>query len=422
MPFRPGRSCIPANFDESKMKSRLVYLALFSTIFADAAGIGIVYPTLTPLLLGDASPLFDSSQGPAFRSAVYGLMLAIYPLMMCLGSPWLGALSDRKGRKPVLLLCLLGNAGGMALTAFGVWQGSLVLICCGRALAGITAASLPVAQAAIIDLSTADSKAANLALVTAANGIGFVAGPLLGGIMHQQGAALWLPYLWAALLPLASAVLVLLCYADTRTLSDDNANPWRNLWHMLCRPELRQPLLLLAIFLLGYYMYFNYMAAFALLHYRFDAWQEAQLLAYYSTCFAVAMLFIVPWATRRFALERILLLSLSIQPPLVAAAALGNAPAVLWLLTGPLAIAVATTYVCLLSIASNRTLTERQGQLMGLISAINALAWGVAPLITAALQPLSTLLPIVVAALVLLAGVACMLVARQRQLLPGTAK
>ncbi|MBJ7311129.1 MFS transporter [Rugamonas sp. CCM 8940] len=405
------------------MKSKLVYLALFSTIFADAAGIGIVYPTLTPLLLGDASPVFDSSSGPAFRFAVYGLLLAIYPLMMCLGSPWLGELSDRKGRKPILMLCLAGNAGGMCLTACGVWLGSLPLICCGRALAGITAASLPVAQAAIIDLSTAETKAANLSLITAANGIGFVVGPLLGGIMYQQGAALWQPYLWAALLPAASAVLVLLFHADSRALSGGaDGGAWRSLWATLRRPELRQSLVLLALFLVGYYMYFNYMAAFALLRYGFDAWDQALLLAYYSACFAISMLFIVPWLTRRFGLERILLVSLGCQPALVAAAAVGATPAALWLLTGPLAVAVSTTYVCLLSIASNRTLLERQGQLMGLTSSINALAWGVAPLITAALQPLGTLLPIVVAALVLLAGVACMLFDRQRQALPEAAK
>lgn len=109
-------------------KSNLAVASLFLTIFVDAAGIGIVFPALTPLLLNNESGLFAASTDTSVRFYVYGLVLSVYPLMMFVGSPMLGDMSDRFGRKPILLFCLGGNAAGLIGTALGVCGNSLFVI------------------------------------------------------------------------------------------------------------------------------------------------------------------------------------------------------------------------------------------------------------------------------------------------------
>lgn len=390
-------------------KSSLAIASLFLTIFVDAAGIGIVFPALTPLLINNETGLVATTVGQAARYQIYGLMLALYPLMMFAGSPLLGDLSDRFGRKPVLLLCLAGNAAGLLGTALGIYLGSLSLVLLGRAVCGVTAASLPVAQAAIIDISTPATKSRNLSMITAANGIGFAIGPVIGGAFTGLGGSSLLsfaaPFFIGALLPAVTLLFVVAFFSDIRVAAASvrarGANASKRIVTHATSEELRQPFGILAVFLTGYYIFFNYMSAFSLLMYGFDAFWEAILLSYYSVCFAASLLFIIPALSRAYSPRANLVGSLLCQPILIVVVVVIHSHWSLWATVPLLALAVANTYVTLLSIASNRTTDERQGQVMGVASSINALTWGIAPVLTSVLQPYSIVLPIVVSALVL---------------------
>lgn len=389
--------------------SKLAIASLFLTIFVDAAGIGIVFPALTPMLLNNETGLFAASVSEATRHQMYGIVLALYPLAMFAASPLLGDMSDRYGRKRVLLLCLGGNALGMLCTAAGVYAGSLWWLLIGRATCGLTAASLPVAQAAVIDISTPDRKAANLSMITAANGVGFAIGPVIGGAFSGvSGGAL--PFVIGAALAALTLAFVTAFFSDRR-VHDDAAlarrtGAWRRILANAASPALRPPFIILAVFLTGYYIFFNYMSAFSLLRYGFDAFWEAMLLSFYSACFAVSLMFIIPALAKAFSPKQNLMGSLMAQPVLIALVVMVDASASLWAAVPLLALAVSNSYVTLLSIASNRAAADDQGQVLGVVSSINALAWSVAPIVTSLLQPHSIVLPVVASALVLVAACA----------------
>lgn len=168
----------------SKNKSLLF---IFITILVDVIGIGIIIP-VTPKLIQHLT-----GEGIS-EASIYGGMLAIsYALMQFVFSPVLGGLSDRFGRRPVLLIALLGLGIDYIFMAFAP---SIAWLFVGRILAGISGASFTTATAYIADISEPEKRAQNFGLVGAAFGIGFIIGPVIGGICSKWGTEV--PFLVAA--------------------------------------------------------------------------------------------------------------------------------------------------------------------------------------------------------------------------------
>ena len=172
---------------------------IFIAIVLDAAGIGLIFPILPSLIAevtqkGDVAPYI-------------GVMTALYAAMQFVFAPVLGALSDRLGRRPVLLISLTGAAVNYLFLAFAP---NLFLLLLGRAIVGLTSANTSVAAAYITDISPEEKRARRFGLLNAMFGVGFIIGPVLGGLLGDHWVRL--PFLAAAALNgfnLALAFLVL---------------------------------------------------------------------------------------------------------------------------------------------------------------------------------------------------------------------
>src|ERR1051325_3132094 len=143
-------------------------LVVFLTVFIDLIGFGIVLPLL---------PLYGENYGAAGWQI--GLLMAAYSLMQFLFAPWWGRLSDRIGRRPVLLVSTAGAVASYALFAFATrFQGAtaLWLIILSRALAGICGANITVAQAYIADITPPEQRSKRMGLIGMAFGLGFICG------------------------------------------------------------------------------------------------------------------------------------------------------------------------------------------------------------------------------------------------------
>jgi DHA1 family tetracycline resistance protein-like MFS transporter len=177
---------------------------ILAVVAIDMMGIGLVMPVLPALLrhLGHTSHI----------AVVYGSLMAAYAAMQFLFSPFLGALSDRFGRRPVLLASLAGAALDYLVTACAPTLG---ILAAGRILAGITGANIAVATSAIADVTSAQGRAKRFGQMSAVMGIGLIAGPMIGGLLG--GVSLRAPYLAAAGLNAVNAILVLVLLPETRT-------------------------------------------------------------------------------------------------------------------------------------------------------------------------------------------------------------
>ncbi len=190
---------------------------IFITLFLDILGIGLIIP-ITPRLVGT----FVSD--PSAQSRTYGAFIALYAVMQFLFSPILGALSDKVGRRPVILGSLAGAGIDYLVMAMAPTLGLLFL---GRLVSGITGASLTAATAYIADVSPPEKRAQNFGIIGIAFGLGFVAGPALGGIVgdfgQKMGLGLRLPFFVAAGLSLVNAAYGAFVLPESLSLANRKA-------------------------------------------------------------------------------------------------------------------------------------------------------------------------------------------------------
>ncbi|HEX9637405.1 MAG TPA: MFS transporter [Acidobacteriota bacterium] len=172
---------------------------VFLIVFVDLIGFGMVLPLL---------PLYGHRYGAS--SLLLGLLLGSYSFMQFIFAPLWGRLSDRRGRRPILLIALAGQALGYLL--FGLARGLAVLFV-SRILAGICAANIATAQAVVADITPAEQRARGMGLIGAAFGLGFILGPAFGGLLLQIGPT-W-PGLAAAALSTTALILTWLRLPET---------------------------------------------------------------------------------------------------------------------------------------------------------------------------------------------------------------
>ena len=178
-------------------------IVIFTAIVLDAVGIGLIFPIL-PSLLQEVTHTDNVV-------AYIGIMTALYAIMQFIFAPVLGSLSDRLGRRPVLLISLAGAAINYLFLAFAP---SLWMLLLGRAIAGLTSANVSVASAYITDISPEDKRARRFGLFNAMFGIGFIIGPILGGALGDTW--LRLPFIAAAALNGCNLVLAFFVLPESR--------------------------------------------------------------------------------------------------------------------------------------------------------------------------------------------------------------
>ena len=191
---------------------------IFVTLFIDILGIGIIIPILPELIK-------EFLGGDVTRAGrYYGVIVAVYAFMQFLFAPVLGALSDRFGRRPVILVSLFGLGVDYLIQG---WAPTIWWLFLGRVIAGIMGASITTANAYIADVSTPETRARNYGFVGVAFGLGFVFGPALGGLLG--GIDLRLPFFVSAGLALVNWLYGFFVLPESLAPESRSPVAWRKL-------------------------------------------------------------------------------------------------------------------------------------------------------------------------------------------------
>lgn len=350
----------------------LIFILL--TVMIDAMGVGLILPVMPDLIR-------EVQGGDLSDAALWGGVLATsFAAMQFLFGPVLGGLSDRYGRRPVLLLALVVmtvDYGVMALA------GTVWLLLLGRLVGGITAATHATASAYMADISPAQDRAARFGLIGAAFGAGFVLGPLLGGIIGEYSARA--PFWAAAALAAGNAALgwaVLretLPHAHRRAFDWRRANPLGALRALTRLPGLGRLLSVYFIYHVGFAAYPAVWAFFA--KERFD-WSPTMVglsLGLFGVQMVLVQGTLIGPVIRRFGARHTVIAGHVFA--LAAFAALTLLTSGTWaLIMTPLAALAGVIPPALQGIMSARVAPSAQGELHGALSSATALAMIVSPL------------------------------------------
>lgn len=241
-----------------------VLVVILATLLLDAIGFGIVIPLL---------PLYATSMGASELDV--GLILACFSGAQLLATPVLGSLSDRYGRRRIILLSLAGSAASMVLFAVAAQRGALIWLIVSRALAGATAGNLSACQAALADVTSAARRASAMGTIGAALGLGLMAGPALGAALIGRFGPMGPPIAASALATIGLA-LALPLMPETRPTPETRPAPRPKppLGEVLAEPRMAT---LLAIQFAAFLAMTNVQTAFPLLTVERLGWSEAQI-------------------------------------------------------------------------------------------------------------------------------------------------
>src|SRR5215213_2499521 len=259
-------------------------LVIFITVFIDLIGFGIVIPVLPFYVEGTK---FNASP------STVGLLFASF-------SPILGRLSDRYGRRPILLLSLIGTGVGFLILGFAT---TLWMLFLGRIIDGISGGNISTAQAYIADITTPENRAKGMGLIGAAFGMGFIFGPAIGGVLSRWGINV--PFLFAAGLAFSNAVLLYFTLPETVTpdhpaRASATTDRWAQLARSLKQSRLALVLLIYFLFVTAFSVMTTSFGLFTMYRFGYDAHDTGWLFVFVGVIGAIIQGGLIGRLVKRF--------------------------------------------------------------------------------------------------------------------------
>ncbi len=393
-------------------QGRQSIVPLLLTVFIDLLGIGIAIPVLAVIFLDPQTHMLPAGLSVGMRTFIYGLLIGSYPLAQFFGAPILGALSDHHGRKPLLVISLIGTAIGYALFAIGILIQSPITLFLSRILAGFMGGNLSIALSGIVDLSDPKSKTHNFGLVGMAFGLGFILGPFFGGKLADPSVVSWFnlatPFWFAGGVTVLNILLCALFFRESirkrLTTKISVFTGFRNIAVAFTLPKLRLMFSVIFLTTLGFNLFTQFFQIFLIDKFGFTQGRIGEFLAYTGLWIAATQGLLLRPITRNFTSRTIfsistLLLSLSI-PALL----LPRQPGWLYVVVPLLAVFYGLSQPVSTTIVSDLSGEESQGEILGINQSVQSLAMAIPAILGGLVAGVHIYFPILAACFITFIG------------------
>lgn len=401
-------------------KKRSLWTILF-VAFLDNLSVGILLP-LVPLLI--TTHTSEYSILPANYSinqgyVLFGYLMAIYTVAQFFSTPILGQLSDRYGRKPILVLSLMGTTLAYLLFGYAVITKNLPLLFISRFFDGITGGNVSVAQAAISDLADPKNKAKTYGLFGAALGIGFAFGPYIGSIFSNDNLVPWFntatPFWVTAVVAAFSVLMLILFFQEThapekRRLSFGAIESFKDIGRALTQKHLRTLFSAIFFWRLGFAFFATFAAVFLIYRFGLDHQDLGTFFLYTGLWLIFGQLVTVRIIANKVIEEKLVYLSVfgaaGVMLFYLVPATWQGLMFVLPFFTNFMAISMAN----IPALVSKAASADRQGEYMGMNNSVQAVALTIAPILSGYISAKLTPVSIIITAATLM-GVAAIIFA-----------
>jgi MFS transporter, DHA1 family, tetracycline resistance protein len=345
--------------------------SIFLIVFIDLLGFGLILPLL---------PYYAESFGAS--DTVVGLLVASYAAAQLVGAPLLGRLSDRFGRRPILLLSLLGTLFSFLLLGFAKTLGLLFI---ARIFDGITGGNISVAQAYIADVTDEKSRAKGLGMIGAAFGLGFIFGPATGGFLSQWGYAV--PAFAAAGLVTINLLMVYFWLPESLTpekrvelaQAEKPKFTLRALLDALQRPFSGSLLITRFFFGLAFSIFQTIFSLYALRRFNLEAQQTGYILTYVGVLSVIVQGGLVGKLSERFRDDYLIITSVGIMALSLLGWAFVPSVTMLLVVLAPIAFAGGILNTVISSALTKTVQPQEIGGILGLAASIESLTRVIAP-------------------------------------------
>jgi len=367
----------------SRLSKFLLIAPALLAIIVDYFGWGLVYPLATAIFDDPVNGFLSAAATKATRDFYLSLSFLLYPLCLLFGSSTLGDISDIYGRKKVLFLCTLGIALSFICMGLGVLEKSLWLFLFGRALSGFMAGCAPIAQASVVDLSTPEDKPFNLALLSLTFAVGLILGPLVGSLLSDSHLISWFGYTTPLFFSAALALLAAL-WIQAKFSPQTRPNPVKSFSPL--RPfvlfkeaiqslELRHLAFVLFFFQFGVSLYIQTMLIFLNTHLHYTSVGLALFWTVMGAGFVLGLILLKALMKTALRISQMIFLALSLQALVVILSSFIAQESTLWMLGFFFSFLNPFSYALLMAVFSDAAPQESQGWVMGIWSAVIALAF-----------------------------------------------
>ncbi|MCP4180659.1 MAG: MFS transporter [bacterium] len=382
-----------------------VLFILMFTIVIEMMGIGLLLPLFPALFLEPSvHSLVLPDVSMFWRYFLYSIGFVMWPIGAFFGTPFLGTLSDKFGRKNIIVTCLLATALSYLIMGWAVQGKLIILFFAGRLLSGFFGGCYDIAQAATADISTPETKARNMGWITFAVAIGIILGPLISGFTTDSKMFSWFslntPFWIAAFLAVLNSFFLMFFFRETYGRKENSKIEFFKVFSafMFIFKDKRVFSLGLAFFAINFAwgLYFISIPLILEVMFKFDIKYIGLIFCLLGAGNAFSIFFLQNWFLKRFSLYTIFIMSTSTVAVIMLIVGIFPNETLLWVSAFLMGMIEILNYSSLLALCSNAVTKNEQGALMGGIGAMSSVAFLISGVLLAPISKIYIPLSIII--------------------------